>query len=63
MPNRKAINGSRVCSSVWLKPNVADPAIAHVRLMDLLKQKGAEVALRSPHLGRRPMREHAPGPA
>ncbi len=52
---RKAINGSRVCSSVWLISRMSmTPRIAHVRLMDLLKKKAPRSPLRSPHLGRRP---------
>ena len=59
---RKAINGSRVLLvGLAYKPNVDDPRESPTFvLMDLLKQKGAEVAYFDPHISVvGPMREHA----
>jgi UDP-N-acetyl-D-glucosamine dehydrogenase len=59
---RKAVNGSRVLLiGLAYKPNVDDPRESPTFvLMDLLRQRGAEVAYYDPHIpviG--PMREHA----
>ncbi|MFO1496850.1 MAG: nucleotide sugar dehydrogenase [Verrucomicrobiota bacterium] len=59
---RRAVNGSRVLLiGLAYKPNVDDPRESPTFvLMDLLKQRGAEVAYYDPHIpviG--PMREHA----
>jgi len=59
---RKAVNGSRILLlGLAYKPNVDDPRESPTFvLMDLLKQRGAEVAYYDPHIpviG--PMREHA----
>ena len=59
---RKAINGSRILLlGLAYKPNVDDPRESPTFvLMDLLKQRGADVAYYDPHvpvIG--PMREHA----
>lgn len=59
---RKAVNGSRVLLiGLAYKPNVDDPRESPTFvLMDLLKERGAEVAYFDPHIAVvGPMREHA----
>lgn len=59
---RKSVNGSRVLLlGLAYKPNVDDPRESPTFvLMDLLKERGAEVAFHDPHIAVvGPMREHA----